>query len=386
MVSDLEDLAVQKGVNVIEPFAGLELHGGVVKILGPSQQYYEELLPHFDEDIDPKKDLSALGMAMKTIDSFIKWVKDSPLLNLLDDEDTTSVKMLYAASIPLTLGYGNNVELNGEVDDYKVYRKALKIEQIRRLYEENSKGGDQGNSLTILTYHQILENGSNASDHVNKVNFTEQIEYLNKSGFKGLTVAEYDQIRKTNSSIPKKSIIITFDDGWKSIYEKAFPILDNYSYVATNFIVTNYANGSSGYISYMNWSEVEDLKDKGWDVQSHSVSHKNLINLSEEEYRKQLNDSKTILKDKLNVDANSFAFPFSSSNQSYTEICGEYYDLCWTKATKASSPSYVYKNTLNVFSSLKRINIGFDTTLNWFKSMLGRDTDIEVEGNKTGYT
>ena len=218
------------------------------------------------------------------------------------------------------MGYGNNVELNGEVDDYKVYRKALKIEQIRRLYEENSKGGDQGNSLTILTYHQILENGSNASDHVNKVNFTEQIEYLNKSGFKGLTVAEYDQIRKTNSSIPKKSIIITFDDGWKSIYEKAFPILDNYSYVATNFIVTNYANGSSGYISYMNWSEVEDLKDKGWDVQSHSVSHKNLINLSEEEYRKQLNDSKTILKDKLNVDANSFAFPFSSSNQSYTEI------------------------------------------------------------------
>lgn len=92
LISDIEDLAREKNVNIIEPFAGTELFGGVIKILGPDKNYYKELLPHFDESIDPKKDLSLLGMTKRTIDATIKWIKDHPLINLLDDEDTTSVK------------------------------------------------------------------------------------------------------------------------------------------------------------------------------------------------------------------------------------------------------------------------------------------------------
>lgn len=93
LVSDLEDLAKEKGVNIIEPFASLDIFdGGIVKVLGPSKEYYQELLPHFDEEIDPKKDISSLGMTRKVIDIVVKWVKDHLPINLLDDEDTTSVK------------------------------------------------------------------------------------------------------------------------------------------------------------------------------------------------------------------------------------------------------------------------------------------------------
>ena len=92
LVSDLEDLAKEKGVNIIEPFAGLDIFNDMVKVLGPSKEYYQELLPYFDEEIDPQKDISSLGMARKVIDAVVKWIKDSPLFNLLDDEDTTSIK------------------------------------------------------------------------------------------------------------------------------------------------------------------------------------------------------------------------------------------------------------------------------------------------------
>jgi len=94
LASCLEDLAKEKNkdIKIIEPFAGLDIFNGLVRVLGPSKAYYEELLPHFDEEIEPKKDLSFLGMSKKVVDAIVKWVQDHPLINLLDDEDTTSIK------------------------------------------------------------------------------------------------------------------------------------------------------------------------------------------------------------------------------------------------------------------------------------------------------
>lgn len=113
-VSDLEDLAIEKGAYVVEPFAGLEILNGKIKILGPSREYYQELLPHFDDEINPKKDLSLLGMVIKVVGAVAKWVKDHPLINLLDDEDATSVKN-NSSTVILLEDDGKKVLFTGDV-------------------------------------------------------------------------------------------------------------------------------------------------------------------------------------------------------------------------------------------------------------------------------
>ncbi|NRH21108.1 MBL fold metallo-hydrolase [Candidatus Gracilibacteria bacterium] len=89
--SDLEDFAISKGIEVIEPFQGMEGFGGILKILGPSKEYYEGLIPQFRET--PKAKESVFETIGKSFSDAINWIEDQFDIDLLDDDtDTTSAE------------------------------------------------------------------------------------------------------------------------------------------------------------------------------------------------------------------------------------------------------------------------------------------------------
>lgn len=91
--SDLEALATKKGVEIVEPFQGITGFGGVLQILGPSQEYYEALLANFKSTPEPIKSLGIFAPIQKATSDVIKYIPDNWLIDLLkDDEDTTSAE------------------------------------------------------------------------------------------------------------------------------------------------------------------------------------------------------------------------------------------------------------------------------------------------------
>lgn len=92
--SDLEALATRKGVNIVEPFRGIKGFSDVMHVLGPSQQYYEGLLPLFRSTPSPIEALAALlAPIQRAAESAINWLEDTFEIDLLnDDNDTTSAE------------------------------------------------------------------------------------------------------------------------------------------------------------------------------------------------------------------------------------------------------------------------------------------------------
>jgi len=125
-----------------------------------------------------------------------------------------------------------------------------------------------------------------------------------------------------------KVVILNFDDGRKSQFTQAKPILDNYGFKATFYVVCNYLQSKPGY---MDWNEVRQLNKEGHDVGSHSMNHLNLEKLSKKDLKSEIGDSKKCLKDH-GVDATSFAYPFNkgSEDRKVVRIVSKYYELART--------------------------------------------------------
>ena len=129
-----------------------------------------------------------------------------------------------------------------------------------------------------------------------------------------------------------KVVILNFDDGRKSQYTQAKPILDKYGFKATFYAVCNYLDKKKGYMS---WKDIETLYKEGHDIGSHSMSHAHLEKLSKKGVSFEVAQSKKCFEDH-GINATTFAYPFNegSSDKNVINIIAKYYDLART----ASSP------------------------------------------------
>src|SRR3989344_5772253 len=103
--SDLEDLAIKKNIPVYEPFQGLKLGGELIHVLGPSNDYYESLLPSFRSTPQPKAEFDILAQLKKAAGEAVNWIQDHIGIDLLNnDEDTTSPENNSSTIILFTIG------------------------------------------------------------------------------------------------------------------------------------------------------------------------------------------------------------------------------------------------------------------------------------------
>lgn len=118
----------------------------------------------------------------------------------------------------------------------------------------------------------------------------------------------------------KASIAFTFDDGWKSTYERAFPILQSCGAIGTAFIVTSQV----GAPAYMNWEQIRRLYEAGWEIASHSATHRQLTQLGEQDLANEIFASKAVLE-RQGFEVFSFASPFGAYNEEVLELVAQEY-------------------------------------------------------------
>ncbi|MCP4649526.1 MAG: polysaccharide deacetylase family protein [PVC group bacterium] len=184
-------------------------------------------------------------------------------------------------------------------------------------------------SVPVLMYHSINGNSQNSRLSVSPESFEKQMSFLKKHNYEILTLSEYVDMLKQKKKPSKRSVVITFDDGFDNNYTMAYPILKKHNIPAVIFIVVNWV-GNSGM---MNWSEIKELVDSNLiEIGSHTLAHDELTKMDKEEAFREIQESKQILESKLNKPIKFLCYPCGSFNAGIKEIVekSDYKGACAT--------------------------------------------------------
>lgn len=159
--------------------------------------------------------------------------------------------------------------------------------------------------IPILVYHRLLS--KEAADRLEvpddepvyvcyDTRFREQMNYLAENGYTTLDLDEYMDIREGRTPLPAKPVVITFDDGYLSNYTMAYPELRRHGFKATVFVVLEPNEYSlhrvAGVDAFMGQDQIRELAAGGISIQSHTLTHCVLSELSEADARRELTESR----------------------------------------------------------------------------------------------
>ena len=127
----------------------------------------------------------------------------------------------------------------------------------------------------ILQYHNV-SNTTTADTSISPANFRNQMQFLRDNGFAILPLEEVVEALHNNTAIPDKTAVITFDDGYRSVYDEAFPLLKSYGWPFTVFVTTGLVATKTGSL-YATWDQLREMGDAGATLANHTVTHLHLI-------------------------------------------------------------------------------------------------------------
>ena len=154
--------------------------------------------------------------------------------------------------------------------------------QIRignRLAWVSSLDAQEDNGLPVLTYHHILRDEENTrfrhtSTTTSVRAFNNQMAWLRDQGYTTLTMYQLEGYVRNKMNLPAKAVVITFDDGLKSVSRYAYPVLKEYGFNATAFIISSRIKGhpqkwDPKSLQFMSVQEIKGIQDV-FDIQSHT--------------------------------------------------------------------------------------------------------------------
>lgn len=204
-----------------------------------------------------------------------------------------------------------------------------------------------GMQVPIITYHSIDESGSVISTTLEM--FRRQMKQLSEAGFEALTLSELVSGIKGTGDLPDKPVVLTFDDGFRNFKTEAFPVLNEYDFKATVFIVTDFCGGHNDWsgnpddfprTELLSWDEIRELDGHGVEFGSHTRTHQDLTKLNASEVKTEIVGSKKAISDKLGREAKTFAYPFGHGSVAVRRVAKDNFDAaCSTKLGKVRANS-----------------------------------------------
>ncbi len=173
-------------------------------------------------------------------------------------------------------------------------------------------------TIPILCYHRFGPKSSKLT--VTKAAFEAQMDYLARNGYHVVPLAAMRAFLDAKEPLPKKTVVITIDDGYRSTYEIAFPVLRKYGFPATVFLYTDFVGASDA----LTWPLMKEMLASGViEIQPHSKTHANLTQRlpdeSEARYRERIRREVevpiTAIKDRLDVASTTYAYPYGDVNE-----------------------------------------------------------------------
>jgi peptidoglycan/xylan/chitin deacetylase (PgdA/CDA1 family) len=187
----------------------------------------------------------------------------------------------------------------------------------------------------VLCYHRIGGPGELGITRVSPETFARHMTALAKAGWRTVTLEQFIEADSpylfpvARLSATGRNFLLTFDDGYESLAEHAYPVLAEVGFTATTFLVTDYVGRQNLWdvrytrhrLTHLDWPAIEAWRARGFDFGSHAASHRRLTWLKEEALVEELGRSRETLIRRLGAAAGrAVAYPFGAANHRVVEI------------------------------------------------------------------
>ena len=176
-------------------------------------------------------------------------------------------------------------------------------------------------SIPILMYHSVDPYAK--KDNllaITPASFKRQMRFLRNHNYNIVSLEEAARLIKDHKKTPARTIVITFDDGYKDNYTYAFSILKEFNIPATVFLIVNEIGRPQG--DRLSLDDIRIMQESGLvTFGSHTLSHPWLPKvLSEKTLKEEIGDSKKMLEEKLGTKVNTFCYPLGGFNDKVRKI------------------------------------------------------------------
>ncbi|MBO0745861.1 MAG: polysaccharide deacetylase family protein, partial [Candidatus Dormibacteraeota bacterium] len=175
--------------------------------------------------------------------------------------------------------------------------------------------------VPILMYHyigQVAPGNPNpqlaAGLTVSPGMFQQQMAWLAANGYHPITMAMLCGYLQGANDLPAKPVALTFDDGYADFYTNAFPILSQYHFTATTFIISGFIDDANGH-SMRSW-QLRAINQAGIEIGAHTFNHLDLTTLSPAQVQNELGPPKATLEKLIGKPVLDFAYPAGRYNSS----------------------------------------------------------------------
>ncbi len=202
--------------------------------------------------------------------------------------------------------------------------------------------------VPILTYHRFVPKKRRCDKlAVTADAFAKQLAYLRDNNYAVIDFPRLADFIEGKAAIPPKSVILTIDDGYRSTYDVAYPILRKYRQKATVFVYTDFIGAGTG----LTWKQMKEMVSSGLiDIQPHSVTHSDLTIRLEGEtnqaYQARISEELRYparqIKGRLGLPIHTFSYPYGAENDTVLAAAKAAGYRLATTVTRGSNPSFAH--------------------------------------------
>ena len=200
-------------------------------------------------------------------------------------------------------------------------RKILKILLITSFVFVNELFANE-NSIAVFVYHRFGENNY-PSTNIKMSQFKKHLEELTKNNYNVVSTEEIIDALKNNKDLPEKTVALTIDDAFSSIYKKAWPLLREKRLPFTIFVSTEPVKSNSK--NYMNWEQVKEMANNGVTIGHHTQNHFHLVGKKKETIISEIEEASNDFLKNLGYTPNIFAYPYGEYSSEIKQITKNYF-------------------------------------------------------------
>jgi len=183
-------------------------------------------------------------------------------------------------------------------------------------------------TVPVLVYHRV---GDAREDHVPTVStetFERHLRFIERGRYRVLRLEELAELLQAGTRMPRRTVVVTFDDGYEETFQVAAPILRRFGFPATVFVTPT----EVGLPGFMTWDQLRHLARDGMSIGSHTLHHTYLPLVAEARAEQELVDSKRTLEQQLGQPVHVLSYPvggFTPAIQRLAQAAG-YRTACTT--------------------------------------------------------
>lgn len=186
-------------------------------------------------------------------------------------------------------------------------------------------------TIPVITYHAIGEAASPL--FTPPARFEATLAHLAEAGYRTVSLQRVLGWLRSGAAFPAKTVVLAFDDGYRSVYGEAWPRLAAYGFTATVFLVTGYCGRDNRWpgqpahaprLPLLSWAEADKLTNAGWELGAHTCTHPPLPLVDAARVEQEVAESQAAIQARTGQAAAVFAYPYGARNAAVEAIVAQH--------------------------------------------------------------